>query len=1289
MLFDKPSRLFNQNPLEKRVEILEDNYGIKEIWESKTTATGTLTTYTGTIINQDKFIEGLYNAYVVKIEAGRPKDELAVDSNGKIVFVDSLDANGNYVLKNKDGTIIAPTPTPFAIVWQVKGKEKYLALVPEDRVLDEFEIETPVVRDGNGDIKSLNSSDNWNLQNGGLKDTNVSTAVKLSSAIDTFLNTDKKDLLGGTNEVNLNDISSMGTGTLWGLEISINGVDNTKFDVSEGECRIVDNYTDRENPTYTKVYYAGSTGNSVNLLAFTNVTFLSIDVNGNLIQNTGALSSDNERVYNTLGLLTHTSRTKIDEVANGGNIIPDSNLAIADLMTCVGSRINCDGNDFSANGTNLKVDKSLGRMYGSGINFGGSNKTSNVKTLPLITAVSFKLTGKATGPSNFVDTDLIPTDKYDPNQNGTLVDIPDGNFVNHRILVAPSPTSPTTGQEGLIFVQYGQFAYDTLKKAVDSYEQESFKYSDELLNVHTRTILSVQQGCTDLSNLKQAKFTNLGTFGAFGFKKTNNYSRFSSAINVVSGLSNERQEISFVVDGGVLYADIAKAFSYERDDISFINSDSSINTVAGDFNNGSVQVGDKIIITGSTDNNGTFTVVSKTTSKIVVSETITDESAGDDVVILTYGVGNIIYNFNEREYVLDCTTGSGVGGRARIALTEGTDIAPQENWVYVIENNDVAILQQSTTEPTGEYAMCFFAFIPSIATSTSDGFYNSRRWSDVKNLDGRGVVATILSKLRDEKPIKSGLGATITINTVPTPDSVDFTVDSGTIREIYNQTVADLQLSVDGALVINDPTTAYKKITDINEITVDSTGASLNNKYFQVICGVSLNTNGFPDKLLLLLPNGSYLSADNAFKDVDGFSNTTFPSGFESVYLLFAGVFRKQSNTWTNEALAFGVNNIDLRNKQQGATSSGTGSVSVVHNDTTGKQGGTTGEYYHLTSAEHTNLTGGSPSFGGLTITGASARSATFESTNDKIEINIKRGATNRDATLRLFTTTTEAWRLGMLDDSTNDFHLYDPDGAVNFLTADLTNDIMFSQVPLFGFGEIVGFVAKFSSTTSVDITAGWVEANGKRYLLLSNTNYSLSGLSAVGYNRYYIYIDDSASTPPTPTFTTSTTAPTKSIAKGGWYNGNDRFIGFAPGVSGSATIVDFETYVNGKNVINTCRIGDAGKFLPVLSSNQNPSGSFQTPNVNDGSDILPVMAKRALIQIGNDDSGADVVNGVALGNDSPGSIFRGRLTFKGHNSIIGQGWIVLDSSLDILISGIDTNDNNQDTFFTAYEYTR
>jgi hypothetical protein len=51
-----------------------------------------------------------------------------------------------------------------------------------------------------GDLQPKTNGDNVNLRNGGLKDTNVTTSVKLGSVTDTSFNTTKKDIIGAVNE---------------------------------------------------------------------------------------------------------------------------------------------------------------------------------------------------------------------------------------------------------------------------------------------------------------------------------------------------------------------------------------------------------------------------------------------------------------------------------------------------------------------------------------------------------------------------------------------------------------------------------------------------------------------------------------------------------------------------------------------------------------------------------------------------------------------------------------------------------------------------------------------------------------------------------------------------------------------------------------------------------------------------------------------------------------------------------------------------------------------------------
>lgn len=91
------------------------------------------------------------------------------------------------------------------------------------------------------------------------------------------------------------------------------------------------------------------------------------------------------------------------------------------------------------------------------------------------------------------------------------------------------------------------------------------------------------------------------------------------------------------VDGGWTALNALDEHSYfSLSDITFTASDSSINTAAGDFTTEDIEVGDYITVSGSASNDGTYSVLTvgvPDAKKIVVNESITDESSGPTVVI--------------------------------------------------------------------------------------------------------------------------------------------------------------------------------------------------------------------------------------------------------------------------------------------------------------------------------------------------------------------------------------------------------------------------------------------------------------------------------------------------------------------------------------------------------------------------------------------------------------------------------------------------------------------------------
>jgi len=652
------------------------------------------------------------------------------------------------------------------------------------------------------------------------------------------------------DELDINSLSRISTGLTFGGELSINATDNTKFDIAAGSGYVVDSHTDPANPIATKVTWDAFIGLTAPFLNTTPISFPSIDINGAVVQSIFAPVQDDRRDFIVLGVIVHDTpfirKTATVPAWNQDGLNRD-----IDFYFSLTSVINISGNIISSNGANQKFDRSAGEFFGVGFNYDNDKKSPNIVIEAADTAITFSLGFRSPPVSTFVSATDIPTDKFDPNGDGTLVNLTTDFFVAHRAYFDPATE--------VSFIQYGQEEYDSLKRASNSYDKEDFERLPELVNLPAIGTVIVKQGVTDLSDPEDAKFISYGKLGDTVFSKIPSFARFAEPIELIDGMSYQEPVVTFVNDGGTIFADV------ESD-------------VAGD----------------------------------------------------------ITYVFGQRDFVLDATTGAGVSGKARVALTAGTAAVPVKNWIYTTRNgDDFATLISATTEPAGEHAMVATIILPDTTSFDNDDSYGSKLWDNAKAVDGVGATASILKKIRAlPNDYLSGLAPVLSINAVPNPDEVDFTVASGIVRDIYDQTTDALQLSVDGALVVNDEVTAFTEIMDLTTITTDTAGNTLqqNNTYYQILVAISTNTDG-KTRLLINKPAGSYTTAQEAFDDTSGHTVTTFPDDFKTVSLVCAFVIRFQSTgsgTYTNAASAFGVNFIDLRGQAPGASSQGSGSAAVT-----------------------------------------------------------------------------------------------------------------------------------------------------------------------------------------------------------------------------------------------------------------------------------------------------------------------------------------------------------------------
>lgn len=297
-----------------------------------------------------------------------------------------------------------------------------------------------------------------------------------------------------------NILQNASTGIITFGGLTLNGA-LTAFNIGAVTGVIVDNTTDPNNPVITYVKNNGATGITDPYITTSNMTYILLDISGNIIYQSTIPTTQQRRQNIYLGKLTHTERdgfyvnayTQADIVFSPASQLRD----VWDPIHLINSGVYP-----SANGPNLNINISAGTVYGLGI--GWNNNPLSPSALPITakTATTFKYRTQTGGISSYVN--LIDPTRYDLNGVVTLVGTAT-RATNQRIFLL---------QNGEIRVQYGQVYYSSLANAIAGIQTESFiTFSNFKDNGILIGVLSVRQNATDLSNITQAQFFLVSKFG--------------------------------------------------------------------------------------------------------------------------------------------------------------------------------------------------------------------------------------------------------------------------------------------------------------------------------------------------------------------------------------------------------------------------------------------------------------------------------------------------------------------------------------------------------------------------------------------------------------------------------------------------------------------------------------------------------------------------------------------------------------------------------------------------------
>ena len=237
-----------------------------------------------------------------------------------------------------------------------------------------------------------------------------------------------------------------------------------------------------------------------------------------------------------------------------------------------------------------------------------------------------------------------------------------------------------------------------------------------------------------------------------------------------------------------------------------------------------------------------------------------------------------------------------------LALTTGTDAAPQINYIYLTLSGSTVSLAKSTSGwPSEAFCHIGTTLLQSLATGQTYGPMKMHAWTDHLEDDYIGHVSHLSRWIR-QRPAQYGSGVAPTF-TITAP-AVYIEATAGVIGQLHFHTMPAFAMGSgpgDPIFVTNDPnTTISDPVFDLDELTVTADNVGFNNKHGPLVLWAQVSEAEADCKYFLNLPDKSYNTQAQALEDVDDAANATIPNDYEGVGFLIAKftVEFKTSGTW-------------------------------------------------------------------------------------------------------------------------------------------------------------------------------------------------------------------------------------------------------------------------------------------------------------------------------------------------------------------------------------------------------
>lgn len=317
----------------------------------------------------------------------------------------------------------------------------------------------------------------------------MTSAVSTTEDVEVFRGTGKAFKVGKE----LLEVLGTGFSSATSYILQINA-DPTKYDVGA----IVGHVVGAMGSTYTEVDAAADTGRTP---GGNGVRYIYKNADGTTYEDTAAPTPAMRRQKIYLGRIIVVSGTVVQALPEP--VVNESvNEQLYDLAKAI--RIfNITGNQLSANGANLKLNKSAGSLFSIGANYQTDDENPHQVTTGALTALTFQYITQTAASGSDV-TDLDPT-KYDVAGTATTITGNNSQSSVQRVYLFPS---------GSVRIAYGQRVYNTLAEAVAGAPSEPFTQNSAIEgNGVLIGMVAMTKAATSLQDTSRVAFIPVSRFG--------------------------------------------------------------------------------------------------------------------------------------------------------------------------------------------------------------------------------------------------------------------------------------------------------------------------------------------------------------------------------------------------------------------------------------------------------------------------------------------------------------------------------------------------------------------------------------------------------------------------------------------------------------------------------------------------------------------------------------------------------------------------------------------------------